>query len=187
MTLPREVIAGLINGLAGLPYGKEVVDERTHALQTGWHAKQAGADDELLLAAVLHDVGRAKPVIAQWPGLSHERSGAEFARRHIGERAAWIIAQHVPAKRYLVATDADYHVHLSPASVASLMRQGGPMSAAEVAAFGAHPNAEEAVMLRRWDDDAKDPRGPVLPLTEVLAAYDRLGASRDFADQRAFL
>jgi len=187
MTLPREVIAELINGLAGLPYGKEVVDQRTHALQTGWHAKQADADDELLLAAVLHDIGRAKPIAAQWPGLPHERSGAEFARRHVGERTAWIIAQHVPAKRYLVATDAEYHAHLSPASVASLMHQGGPMSEAEVAAFGAHPNAEEAVMVRRWDDDAKDPSGPVLPLTEVLAAYDRVGVSRDFADQEPLL
>jgi predicted HD phosphohydrolase len=187
MTLPREVIAGLINGLAGLPYGGEVVDERTHALQTGWHAKQAEADDELLLAAVLHDVGRAKPVSAQWPGLPHELSGAEFARSHIGERAAWIIAQHVPAKRYLVATDAAYNAQLSPVSVASLARQGGPMSKEEVTAFDAHPNAAEAVMLRRWDDGAKDPNGPVLPLDEVLEAYDRLGVGRDFPDQGPLL
>ena len=173
MTMSREALAELIGGLAGLPYGSEVVDQRTHALQTGWYARQAGADDELLLAAVLHDVGRAKPVAAQWPGLPHELSGAEFARRHVGERTAWIIAQHVPAKRYLVATDAAYHAHLSPASVASLVRQGGPMSEAEVIAFGAHPNAAEAVMVRRWDDDAKDPNGLVLSIVEVLDAYSR--------------
>ena len=174
MTLPREALAELIDGLAGLPYGSEVVDQRMHALQTGWYANEAGADDELLLAAVLHDVGRAKPVLAQWPGLPHELSGAEFARCHLGERAAWIIARHVPAKRYLVATDAAYHAHLSPASVASLVRQGGPMSEAEAAAFGAHPNAAEAVMVRRWDDDAKDPSGPLLSIAEVLDAYGRL-------------
>ncbi len=187
MTLPPEALAGLINGLAGLPYGSEVVDQRTHALQTGWYARQAGADDELLLAAVLHDVGRARPVAAQWPGLPHEISGAEFARCHLGERAAWIIAQHVPAKRYLVATDAAYRAHLSPASVASLVRQGGPMCQEEVTAFDAHPSAAEAVMARRWDDDAKDPSGPVLSVGEVLAAYARLATSRDFADQQAFL
>jgi gamma-butyrobetaine dioxygenase len=103
-------------------------------------------------------------------------SGAEFARCHLGERAAWIIAQHVPAKRYLVAVDATYFAQLSPASVASLVRQGGPMSAEEVAEFGAHPNAEEAVTVRRWDDNAKDPHAPVLPVAEVLAAYGRLHA-----------
>jgi predicted HD phosphohydrolase len=175
--ISRDALAELIDGLAGLPYGREAVDQRAHALQTGWHAKQASVDDELLLAATLHDIGRARPVHAQWPELPHELSGAEFARCHLGERAAWIIAQHVPAKRYLVAVDADYHAHLSPASVASLVRQGGPMSDEEVAAFRAHPNAEEAVMVRRWDDDAKDPRAAVLPVVEVLAAYDRLVSS----------
>ena len=187
MTLSREALAELIDGLAGLPYGSEVVHQRTHSLQTGWYARQAGADDELLLAAVLHDVGRARPVLAEWPGLPHELSGAEFARRHVGERAAWIIARHVPAKRYLVAADAAYRAHLSAASVASLVRQGGPMSQQEAIVFGAHPNAAEAVMVRRWDDDAKDPNGPVLSIAEVLDAYSRHGASRDFADQRAFL
>ncbi|OBF38214.1 hypothetical protein A5724_10135 [Mycobacterium sp. ACS1612] len=164
----------MIDGLAGLPYGNEVVDQRTHALQTGWYAAQAGADDELLLAAVLHDVGRAKPVIAQWPGLPHELAGAEFAKCHVGQRAAWIIAAHVPAKRYLVATDGAYHAHLSAASVASLTRQGGPMNEAEVTAFAAHPNAEQAVMVRRWDDNAKDPNGPVVSIVDVLDAYGRL-------------
>lgn len=174
MTLAVDDLAALIEGLAGLPYGGEPVDQRAHALQTGWQARQVGADDELLLAATLHDIGRAAPVQAQWPELPHELSGAEFARRHFGERAAWIIAQHVPAKRYLVAVDAEYHAQLSPASVASLVRQGGPMSDAEVAEFGAHPNADEAVMVRRWDDNAKGLDAPVLPVAEVLAAFVRL-------------
>jgi gamma-butyrobetaine dioxygenase len=164
----------LIDGLAGLPYGGEVVDQRAHALQTGWYAQQFGSDDELLLAATLHDIGRAKPVAAQWPDLPHELSGAEFARTHLGERAAWIIAQHVPAKRYLVATDAAYRAHLSPASIASLNRQGRPMSAAEIAEFRAQSGAEDAVRVRRWDDNAKDPDGSQITIAELLDAYDRL-------------
>ncbi|WP_326834309.1 HD domain-containing protein [Amycolatopsis rhabdoformis] len=178
MTLTREALAELVDGLAGLPYGGEAVDQRTHALQAGWFAAQHGGDDELVLAATLHDIGRAQTVRDEWPDLPHERSGAEFARRHLSERAAWIIAQHVPAKRYLVATDAVYHDHLSPASVASLIRQGGPMTVEEVAEFEAHPNAQEAVLVRRWDDDAKDPNGPVLQTDEVLAAFDRFLAAR---------
>lgn len=174
MRLSRQALGTLIDGLAGLPYGGEVVDQRTHALQTGWRAKRFGSDDELLLAATLHDIGRAKPVAAQWPDLPHELSGAEFARVHLGERAAWIIAQHVPAKRYLVATDAAYRARLSAASIASLKRQGGPMSAAEIAQFRAQAGADDAVRVRRWDDDAKDPHGFQITLTEVLDAYDRL-------------
>jgi predicted HD phosphohydrolase len=174
VTLTRGALGLLIDGLAGLPYGREVVDQRAHALQTGWYAKQAGADDELLVAATLHDIGRAYAVAALWPDLPHELSGAAFARLHVGERAARIIGAHVPAKRYLVATDPGYHAHLSPASVASLRAQGGGMSEEEIAEFRANPDADEAVMVRRWDDDAKDPDGPVISIGEVLDAYDRL-------------
>lgn len=174
MPLTRQALGMLIDGLAGLPYGGEVVDQRTHALQTGWHAKQFDSDDELLLAATLHDIGRAKPVAARWPGLSHELCGAEFARVYLGERAAWIIAQHVPAKRYLVATDPAYRAYLSPASIASLKGQGGPMSAAEIAEFRAQSGAEDTLRVRRWDDNAKDPDGSQITIAELLDAYDRL-------------
>ncbi|MGW5446015.1 hypothetical protein [Streptomyces asiaticus] len=104
--------------------------------------------------------------------------GAEFTRRRVGERAAWVIAQHVPAQRYLVATDAACHALLSPASVASLKVQGGPMDEREVAEFAAHPLATDAVALRRWDDAAKDPDGPRLAMVTLLAAHARCVAVR---------
>ena len=62
---------------------------------------------------------------------------------------------HVPAKRYLCATDAAYHARLSPASVHTLALQGGPMSAQEVVRFQAEPFGADAVRLRRWDDQGK--------------------------------
>jgi gamma-butyrobetaine dioxygenase len=166
-------LTGLINGLAGLPYGGEAVDQRRHALQCAAHAVTAGSDDELVLAAALHDIGRAGPVREEHPGLPHEEAGAAFARAHIGERVAWLISQHVPAKRYLVATDEAYFGQLSPASVRSLERQGGPMSADEARRFAAHPDAQAAVALRRWDEAAKDPDGTDLPLPELLRVFDR--------------
>ncbi|GLY75712.1 hypothetical protein [Actinoallomurus iriomotensis] len=79
-----------------------------------------------------------------------------------------------PAKRYLVAVDPDYDAGLSPVSVRSLRAQGGPMTPGEVAEFGVHPWATDAIALRRWDDAAKDPYGPVLPLDDLLDRYDRL-------------
>jgi predicted HD phosphohydrolase len=163
----------LIDGLAGLPYGGEQVDQRRHALQCAAHAAAAGSDDELVLAAALHDIGRAGPVRAEHPALPHEEAGAAFARAHVGDRVAWLIAQHVPAKRYLVATDEGYFGRLSPASVRSLERQGGPMSADEVRQFAAHPLARAAVALRQWDEAAKDPDGTDLPLPELLRVLDR--------------
>jgi predicted HD phosphohydrolase len=178
--LTRAELRVLIDDLAGLPYGGEAVDQRTHALQTAAHAAATDAgDDELVLAAALHDIGRARPVAIRYRGIPHERAGAAFARDHLTERIAWLIEQHVPAKRYLVAVDPGYHATLSPASARSLKVQGGPMTPAEVAEFDRHPWGRSAVALRRWDDAAKDPAGPLLPAADLLDRYDRVAASRE--------
>ncbi|AGP61056.1 hypothetical protein M271_48470 [Streptomyces rapamycinicus NRRL 5491] len=38
--LTSEELTALVDGLAGLPYGGEAVDQRTHALQTAWLAME---------------------------------------------------------------------------------------------------------------------------------------------------
>jgi predicted HD phosphohydrolase len=163
-----EELRELVDGLAGLPYGGEAVDQRTHALQCAWHAQQVGADDDLLLAALLHDVGRAVH-----PELDHEQAGEELGRRLLGERAGWLIGSHAQAKRYLVAVEPAYAAELSPASVASLRVQGGPMTAAEADRFASHPWAADAVRLRRWDDLAKLPGAPEADLDVLMEVYRR--------------
>jgi gamma-butyrobetaine dioxygenase len=65
---------------------------------------------------------------------------------------------HVAAKRYLCATEPGYAATLSPASVYTLGVQGGPMQGAELEEFTASPYAADAVRVRRWDDQAKDPQ-----------------------------
>lgn len=64
------------------------------------------------------------------------------------------IRLHVPAKRYLCAVEPSYFGRLSV--------QGGPMTPAEAREFAADPYASDAVAVRRWDDEAKDP-GIVVP------------------------
>ena len=64
---------------------------------------------------------------------------------------------HVAAKRYLCATEPGYFGLLSPESVCTLALQGGPMTPEQAAAFDALPYALDAVAVRRWDDEAKDP------------------------------
>ncbi len=163
----------LIESLAGLPYGGEPVDQRAHALQAAALAQAEGADDDLVLAALLHDVGRAPAVAERYPGLGHDVAGEEFCRETVGERIAWLVGSHAEAKRYLVATDPEYAAVLTPASVRSLEVQGGPMSAEEIVEFEAHPWAQDAVRLRRWDDTAKDPSAPGADLEQILALYGR--------------
>ena len=160
---PGDVLS-LVAGLAHLPYGLEPIDQLTHALQCAALAEATGAEDQLVVAALLHDIGRSRPVARAFAGLPHEVAGERFCRPRFGERVAWLVGQHVPAKRYLVAVDPTYHDGLSEESVVTLEHQGGPMDAAEVAAFERHPDHAEAAALRRFDDLAKDPEAPTPPL-----------------------
>jgi [1-hydroxy-2-(trimethylamino)ethyl]phosphonate dioxygenase len=131
-----------------------------HGLQAAHFARAEAAPEALVLAALLHDVGHlVEPVpdeLADWTSdARHEELGARWLARRFPREVSEPVRLHVPAKRYLCATDAAYSARLSPASVHTLALQGGPMSAAEVARFQAEPFGSDAVRLRRWDDQGK--------------------------------
>ncbi len=81
---------------------------------------------------------------------------------------------HVPAKRYLCASDATYFAKLSPASVQTLKLQGGPMSSREVAAFESERYFREAVRVRQWDDAGKVAGLKTASLSAYAAMIDAL-------------
>lgn len=141
----------------------EAVTELEHALQAARLAELERADDQLVVAALLHDVGhlisRDHDQLDE-PHQSdarHERVGAAWLNQHFGAAVVGPIALHVDAKRYLCAVEAGYESGLSPSSVRSLAIQGGPMDDAEMKAFEADPHGDSAVRVRRWDDLAKVP------------------------------
>jgi phosphonate degradation associated HDIG domain protein len=143
-------------------YVGEPVSQLEHALQTAHRAEQAGAADELIVAALLHDVGH---LITKLPedcadrGIDdrHEALGNAWLRKHSAAAVSEPVRLHVAAKRYLCATDDAYMHQLSPASQKSLALQGGPFTADEVNEFQSNPYYRDAVELRRWDDLAKVP------------------------------
>lgn len=150
-TTVDEVLA-LVDELEEITYGG--MDLRTHALASAGLAIAADADDTLVAATLLHDVGRARYLARSAPGVPHEEVGRRFVEERFGERAAWLVGQHVTAKRYLATVDDTYVAGLPRSSRSSLRRQGGTLSARQVAAFEANPWAGDAVALRRWDDEA---------------------------------
>jgi predicted HD phosphohydrolase len=166
------------------PYEDEAVNQLQHALQTAQQARANHVDDVMVAAALLHDIGRAPAVLEHYGNDVHERIGAMFCAEHISERAAYLVGQHVPAKRYLVATQPTYGDTLSPASVRSLARQGGPMSPEEVADFRAHEYHEEAAQLRYWDDCAKDGTAATDDLPSYARVLHRVWASSSRSDRR---
>lgn len=164
----RERLRADLRATADLPYDGEAVDQLTHALQTGTLAARAGARPAVVAAALLHDIGRSPGVSAELPDAPHERIGAAYCSRLLGHEVGWLVGAHVLAKRALVTLEPDYAARLSPVSVRSLEVQGGPAAAAEVERFLRHPLAAEAMLVRRWDDEAKDPGATTTGLAELL-------------------
>lgn len=165
----------LYERLGDEPYG-EAVSQRSHALQCAELARAANARDELVAAALLHDVGHflVGPRHDGWrddvDDDHHEEAGARALARIFGSPVAAPVALHVCAKRWRCAVDPDYLAALSPTSRATLVAQGGPMGEAGRARFEAHPGFANAMALRDWDDLAKDPGRP----TGAVRDYEAL-------------
>jgi phosphonate degradation associated HDIG domain protein len=145
----------------------EAVDQRRHALQCAALARSAGAPDPLVAAALLHDIGHLLSDTGDTPATRddrHEAVGARWLASRFGPGVAGPVALHVLAKRYRCAVDSSYLDALSPASIETLRLQGGPLDAAGVARFSSHPGADQALLLRVWDEAAKDPDADTEPI-----------------------
>ena len=153
-------IAAIFNDRGGQAYLGEAVSIAEHMLQTAHAAERDDASPDLTVAALLHDFGHLVHGSADDPadlGIDalHEEVGARWLSRVFGPSVSEPVRLHVAAKRYLCATTPEYLDVLSPASVRSLMLQGGPFSVVEAVAFAALPQAADAVRVRRWDDAGK--------------------------------
>ncbi|MCU0839509.1 MAG: HD domain-containing protein [Rhodospirillales bacterium] len=174
---PIDIIRRLFRARGGDAYGEEVT-QRAHALQCAALAERDGAGDALITAAFLHDIGHmlhrdAAGALAAGIDDGHERIGAEVLGEWFGPAVAAPVALHVRAKRYLCACEAGYLDRLSAASRRSLALQGGPLPAADAAAFAANPAGADAIRLRRWDDAGKQRDLAVPTLDHFLAIAER--------------
>ncbi len=143
-------------------YHGEAVSQTEHALQAAELAESEGAPNELVVAALLHDVGHLfdgqdEDLATRGLDGHHEEAACTWLSAFFGPEVTEPIHLHVAAKRYLCGNDPAYLNGLSPASRLSLSLQGGPMSAEEQAAFESDPYYHQAIRLRHWDDTAKVP------------------------------
>jgi phosphonate degradation associated HDIG domain protein len=160
----RETVVGFLLDLFERRGAEEYMGERVsmarHMEQSAACAVADGAPDELIVAALLHDIGHfigEFPIDALENGIDnlHEEVGAAFLQRYYPAAVSEPIRLHVAAKQYLCATDATYIDTLSAASVNSLRVQGGPMDKAQISEFEANAHHQDAVRVRRYDDDGK--------------------------------
>jgi len=173
MSLTLRGALRLLESRGGAMYGGEAVTQLEHALQCAFLAEQADSPPELVAAALLHDLGHllAKPAASGADDI-HQFVALPFLRGLFPASVLDPIRLHVDAKRYLCYSDPGYWDALSPASKRSLEVQGGMFDAAGAQAFLRQPHAEDAVLLRRFDDLAKTP-GAGTPELSYYAAILR--------------
>ncbi|TKA76879.1 hypothetical protein B0A55_03205 [Friedmanniomyces simplex] len=170
-----DALIEMLNTKGQSDYIGEPVTQLAHSLQAAQLAKTHDADDETVLAALLHDIGQflgadeVKSIAhevqtmggegrASCGRVGHEKIGEEYLQRlGFSHKVGALVGSHVAAKRYLCAVDSGYHDTLSVASKRSLVFQGGPMQGEELQQWAANPWCEEMCGLRKWDDGAKQP------------------------------
>ena len=158
---PINEIRNLFGQRGHLAYGEDVT-ELQHALQTASLAAGDDASNNLIVAALLHDIGHllhglSEDVAEQGIDGHHERIGEKWLEKYFGPEVSQPVRLHVAAKRYQCTVNPGYLAQLSPASLKSFILQGDKMNEDEVSAFERNPFFKNALQLRTWDDNAKDP------------------------------
>ncbi|HPE24348.1 (R)-1-hydroxy-2-trimethylaminoethylphosphonate oxygenase [Albidovulum sp.] len=143
-------------------YLGEPVTMAQHMLQGATIAAQNAMSEEIVVAALLHDIGHFTSEFGTFSmddteDRFHEEAGAELLEQFFPSVVTDCVRYHVAAKRYLCATKPEYFKRLSEASIHSLNLQGGPMGADEVAEFEKNPNLKEIVQVRYLDEAGKRP------------------------------
>jgi len=152
----------------GEEYAGEKVTQLEHMVQAAQLAEEQGYDEEVILAAFLHDIGhlceegRGENQMGEFGIKNHEEIGAEFlAKKGFSKKVARLVESHVEAKRYLTYKDPEYYDQLSDASKKTLEYQGGRMEKDEAEAFEKYPLFDLIIKMRRWDEQAKVEHKPL--------------------------
>ncbi|MGA9025534.1 MAG: HD domain-containing protein [Steroidobacteraceae bacterium] len=142
--LPDNVLAALAkldHSLEGYPLSR-----LGHSLQAATRARRDGADDELVAAALIHDIGD------ELAPYNHAEIAAGILRPYVRPEVAWIVEQHGLFQNY-------YYVH----------HFGGDRNARDK--YREHPWYQACKdFCANWDQCSFDPGYP----TEPLAAFEPL-------------
>jgi phosphonate degradation associated HDIG domain protein len=173
MGLKLADIEGLFRDHGHIGYSGEGVTQLEHALQCAQLAEAEEAPDELIAAALLHDLGHLLNLQGDTPSARgiddmHQYYAIPFLRGVFPAAVVEAIRLHVDAKRALCALDPAYHQALSEDSKRSLTLQGGIFSRGDLEAFQAKPFSAEAMRVRRWDDRAKVAGAATPPIRHYL-------------------
>ncbi|MGO9039374.1 MAG: HD domain-containing protein [Steroidobacteraceae bacterium] len=152
--LPERILAAL--GKLKDSYGGYPLSRLDHSLQAATRAKNDGADDELVVAALIHDVGD------DLAPCNHAELAAAIIRPYVRAEVTWIVEQHGLFQSY-------YYAHHLGGS-----RDGRGR-------FLGHPwyRACEA-FCANWDQCSFDPEYPWQPLGSFEPMVRRIFTRRAY-------
>ena len=128
-----------LRGLAGSLSGYKV-DRLEHSLQSATRAYRDGTDEEMVVAALLHDIG---DLLSPY---NHSELAAAVLRPYVSDRTYWIVRHHGLFQSY-------YYAH----------HTGGDRNARD--AHRDHPWYQDTVdFCHKWDPSSFDPEYESLPL-----------------------
>jgi len=134
-----DAVLALLRSLAGVTNGFGV-DQLTHGLQTATRAERDGADTEMVIAALCHDIGKA---ISE---PNHPQIAAALLRPYVRADVAWAIEVHQDFQ------GRHYYHHLGKDPEARVHHADHP----------AYALAER--FADEWDQRGFDPEYDTLPL-----------------------
>ena len=137
-------------------FGGYKIDRLQHSLQVATRAYRDGADDETVVAALLHDIG-------DWLApYNHSQVAAAILKPYVSKRTYWIIKHHGLFQSYY------YAQHL-----------GGDRNAREK--YRGHPYYEAAVAFcHLWDQPSFDPDYDTLPFETFEPILRRIFSREPF-------
>ena len=122
--------------------GGYLVSRLEHSLQAATRALRDKADDEMIVAALLHDIGD------ELAPLNHSEYAATVLKPYVTEKTHWVIEKHGEFQMY-------YYVH----------HLGGNKNQREK--YKGHKYYQDTVdFCENWDQKSFDPNYKSLPLKE---------------------
>ena len=142
-------------------YIGEKVTMTEHMVQTAMLAEQNHSSESLICACLLHDYGHfiiedPDRLVSKSIDGKHENIAFNFLKNYFKPEVVEPIKLHVQAKRYLCRNKSYLNI-LSKASKVSLKLQGGIMNDNEAKKFVSLKFHEDAILLRKYDDEGKIP------------------------------
>lgn len=155
--LPKRIIhalKNLENSLSGYQ-----VSRLEHSLQTATRAEADGADEEMILAALIHDIGD------DLSPYNHSQLAASIIRPYVRPEITWVITQHGLFQNY-------YYIHF----------YGGDPNERDY--LKDHPWYQTCIdFCDKWDQASFDPDYPTKPLAYFEPLIHKIFSRPPFSAQ----